>query len=227
MSSRTGAADVLEKLDVPVNLSPSATEAVLAEVGIAFMLAPTHHPAMRHAGPVRRELGVRTIFNCLGPLANPANATHQLVGAFSDTIRPVLAETLLHLGSTRAWVVHSRDGLDEVSPFGPTRVTELSNGRLTELEIIPDDFGLSISPVGAIAGGEPKYNAEILRKVLNGEAHPARDAFVLNAAAALVVAESIAPRQATDKINEAIASGKANAKLKAWQKAAQERSASS
>ena len=170
MSSRTGAADVLEKMGIPVNLGPHAATGLLDAVGIAFLLAPTHHPAMRFAAPVRRELGVRTLFNCLGPLANPAGAKHQLLGAFSDGIRPVLAETLRQLGSVKAWVVHSLDGLDEVSPFGPTRVTQLADGRLSEFEIAPEDFGLHRSNPGAIAGAGPEYNAQVLMDVLARQA---------------------------------------------------------
>ena len=220
MSSRTGAADVLEQLGIPVNLRPHAAAGLLDEVGIAFLLAPTHHPAMRFAAPVRRELGVRTLFNCLGPLANPAGAQYQLLGAFSDSIRPVLAETLRQLGSKRAWVVHSLDGLDEVSPFGPTRVTELVNGQLSEFEIVPEDFGLRRSDPGAIQGADPEYNAQVLKEVLAGKPHPSRNAFVINAAASLVVAESIAPREAASRMQQVLDSGAALAKLIAWREAA-------
>lgn len=226
MSSRTGAADVLEKLGIPINLGPEAAAGLLDEVGIAFLLAPTHHPAMRYAAPVRRELGVRTLFNCLGPLANPAGAKYQLLGAYSDTVRPVLAETLLLLGSVRAWVVHSADGLDEVSPFGPTQVTELASGRLTELEIAPEDFGIRRSNPGAIAGADSEYNAQILSDVLEGKPHPSRDAFIINAASALVVAESITLRDAAARMQQVLESGAAKAKLDAWRLAAQRRSMS-
>ena len=221
MSSRTGAADVLEQLGIPVTLEPSAVEDVLEEVGITFLLAPTHHPAMRFAVPVRRELGVRTLFNCLGPLANPAGANYQLLGAFSDSIRPVLAESLRQLGSVKAWVVHSLDGLDEISPFGPTRVTELSNGRLSEFEIGPEDFGLERSSPGAIAGAGPEFNARALSDVLAGSSHPARNAFVINAAAALTVAESISLPDAAARMQQVLDSGAGLRKLDAWRKAAQ------
>jgi anthranilate phosphoribosyltransferase len=220
MSSRTGAADVLEQLGIPINLGPEAAANLLDEVGIAFLLAPTHHPAMRFAAPVRRELGVRTLFNCLGPLANPAGATYQLLGAFSNAIRPVLAETLLQLGTVKAWVVHSSDGLDEISPFGPTHVTELANGKVAEFEIVPEDFGLECSEPGAIAGSGPDYNAQVLLDVLSGNPHPSRDAFVINAAAALVVSEAISPRDAADQMQQVLDSGAGLAKLKAWREAA-------
>src|SRR6185503_15930044 len=131
-SSRSGSADVLEALGVPIDLPASDAAELLREAGIVFMLAPTHHPAMRHAGQARRELGIRTIFNCLGPLANPARATHQLIGAADHALRPVMAETLHALGTKRAWVVRSEDEFDEVSPSAPTRVTELDAGKIRE-----------------------------------------------------------------------------------------------
>jgi anthranilate phosphoribosyltransferase len=220
MSSRTGAADVLEQLGIPVTLSPSAAACLLDEVGIAFMLAPTHHPAMRFAAPVRRELGVRTLFNCLGPLANPAGATFQLLGAYSDAIRPILAESLRRLGSEKAWVIHSRDGMDEFSPFVSTRVTELEGQKLREFELSPADFGLEPSEKGAIAGASPDFNAQALEDVLAGKPHSARNAFILNAAAALVVAESLPLREAAKRMQQVLDSGAATQKLSAWRQAA-------
>ncbi len=220
MSSKTGAADVLEQLGVPVNLAPTAAEHLLRDVGIAFMLAPTHHPAMRFAAPVRRELGVRTLFNCLGPLANPASANFQLLGAYSDSIRPVLAESLRRLGSTKAWVIHSRDGMDEMSPFAPTRVTELDGDQLKEFELCPEDFGFVPSEEGAIAGAGPEFNAKALEHVLAGNPHPARTAFILNAAAALVVAQSLPLKEAAERMQHVLDSGAAIQKLAEWRKAA-------
>lgn len=216
VSSRSGSADVLERLGVVLSLAPQSNAKILNEVGICFMLAPTHHPAMRHAMPIRRELGIRTIFNCLGPLANPARATHQLLGAFSDEIRPVLANTLKQLGTQRAWVVFGSDGLDEMSPFATTRVTEVSPTALTELEIAPEDFGIPRSPPGAIAGGESADNARALESILKGEPHPATDAVVLNAAAALVVADGLEPKNAAHRARELLANGAAHRKLAEW-----------
>ncbi len=216
ISSRAGSADVLEQLGIVLGLDAMSTSNILKSVGISFMLAPTHHPAMRHAMPVRRELGVRTVFNCLGPLANPAGATHQLLGAFSNEIRPVLAQTLKQLGTTRAWVVFGRDGLDEVSPFGPTLVSEIGPAGVTEFEVSPEDFGLARSSQGAIAGGDSASNARALETILGNQPHAATDAVVLNAAAALVVVDQIAPKAATDKARETIATGAALAKLKEW-----------
>ncbi len=221
VSSRSGSADVLEALGVPTDLPGSAGGEILREVGIAFLMAPTHHPAMRHGAVARRELGIRTLFNCLGPLANPARASHQLLGTYDHAIRPVMAETLRTLGSKRAWIVRGTDGLDEVSPYAATRVTELSGGKLTELEIHPTDFGLAVSPAGAANGGDSAENARVLEVVLAGEPHPARDAFVLNAAAALVVSdETISPKKAAERVNEAVATGQGLALLERWREAA-------
>ncbi len=219
VSSRAGSADVLEALGLPLDLPPHAAADVLREANIAFLMAPAHHPAMRHGGVARRELGIRTIFNLLGPLANPARATHQLLGAYDDSVRPVLAETLRTLGVQRAWVVRGEDGLDEVSPFGATRVTELSGGSLTEHRIAPEDFGLQPSAEGAIAGGDAAHNAGILREVLSGRPHPATDAFVLNAAAALVVAEELPARAAVDRVRETLETGAAARALDRWRAA--------
>ncbi len=220
VSSRSGSADVLEALGIPIDLPPSAGEVLLREIGIAFLMAPVHHPAMRHAAVARKELGIRTIFNGLGPLANPAGATHQLLGTYDDGLRRALAETLRELGSVRAWVVRSEDGLDEVSPFAPTRVTELSGGSLEERVVSPETFGLQRCGEGALDGGEASHNAAILERVLRGERHPSRDAFVLNAAAALVVAEGVAPIAARDRIVAVLDDGSAARKLEAWRTAA-------
>ncbi len=215
-SSKTGSADVLEALGIATDLSAQQSAKVFKRVGIAFMMAPTHHPAMRFAGPVRKELKVRTIFNCLGPLANPASADHQLIGAFADDLRPMLAQTLRALGTRRAWVVRGHDGMDEISPYGPTSVTQLRDGQLEERVVTPHDFGLIPSPEGAANGGTPEENAGILRQVLSGEDHPARDAVVLNAAGALLVALDLPPEAAAQRAMEALDTGAARAKLEAW-----------
>ncbi len=220
VSSRAGSADVVSTLGIPIDLPADAASRVLVEANIAFLMAPTHHPAMKYAGPVRKELGVRTIFNCLGPLVNPARATHQLIGAYSDELRSVLARTLSQLGTERAWIVRGEDGIDEVSPYGPTRVTVLDHGKISEMVITPADFGLPLSPKGAAAGGTADENARIIEAVLSGQPHPARDAFVLNAAAALVVAEDLDPRTAAEKALAAVVSGKALAALQRWRDAA-------
>lgn len=220
ISSHAGSADVLTALGVAIDRPAERSQELLDRVGIAFLLAPNHHPAMRHVMPVRRDLGVRTLFNCLGPLANPARASHQLIGAFADHLRPVLAATLAELGTERAWVVWGEDGMDEVSPYGPTRVTELSAGKVTERVVTPKDFGLPTSSPGAARGGDAKANAEIIETVFANADHPARTAVVLNAAAALVVARALEPRAAAERAQALIAEGRAAAKLAEWRAAA-------
>ncbi|HKQ68719.1 MAG TPA: anthranilate phosphoribosyltransferase [Polyangiaceae bacterium] len=216
-SGKTGAADVLEALGVPLDVPPEKQAGVLRDAGIAFLFAQMHHPAMKHAGPVRRELaGVPTIFNILGPLANPARATHQLVGTFDDGLRPMMAAALRSLGTRRAWVVRGEDGLDEVSPTGPTRVTELDGESLRERAVAPEDFGLPRLPLSAIAGGDAPSNAAAIEAILRGDPHPARGAIVLNAAAALVVARGVEPKAAAIDADQAIASGRAAATLQKW-----------
>jgi anthranilate phosphoribosyltransferase len=223
-TSRSGSADVLESLGVPLNVPPAAQGDVLSEAGIAFLFAQAHHPAMRHAGPTRSELGVRTIFNLLGPLSNPAGVTHQLLGAPDDATRLLLADALRKLGVQRAWVVRSVDGLDEVSPFGETRVTIVDHGNLTEHSVTPQSFGFSPSPAGAIAGGDPPDNARALLSILSGEPHPAADAVALNAAAALVVFDGLSEADAGARAREVLRSGQAGKTLKAWISAANKRS---
>lgn len=224
VSSRTGSADVLEALDVPLDVDPARHPEILRRAGITFLFAPAHHPAMRHSGPARRELAVRTIFNALGPVANPARATHQLVGAYDDRLRPILAETLRRLGSRHAWIVRGADGLDEVSPFGPTRVTELSAGAILEREVAPEDFGLDPAPAGALDGGDARENAARLRGILAGAADPARGAVALNAAAAIAVgrertdAEGL--RGAAAEAVEILRSGRAAEVLSTWREVA-------
>lgn len=220
VSSRAGSADVLAALGLPLDLTPAAAGRVLDDVGITFLMAPTHHPALRHGGVARRELGIRTIFNCLGPLASPAGATHQLVGAYDDALRPVLGETLRELGVARAWVVRGEDGLDELSPSAPTRITELAGGELRERLVTPEDFGLPRLAAEAYAGGDAAGNASAIERVLSGEPHPARDALVLNAAGALVVALAVEPREAASLASEQLASGRAAALLVRWRAAA-------
>jgi anthranilate phosphoribosyltransferase len=219
-SSRAGTADVLEALGVPIDLAPERHAEVLREAGITFLFAPTHHPAMRHAGPVRKELGIPTIFNILGPLANPARATHQLVGTFDDRFRPLMAETLRTLGTRRAWVVRGEDGLDEVSPTTATRVTELVDGVVRERVVTPADFGLPASPPGALTGGDAPANARVLESILRGEPHPARDAVIMNAAAALVVARGVDPKEGAADAARALSNGLAHAALERWRAAA-------
>jgi len=219
-SSRSGSADVLAALGIPLDLAASAQGGLLARNNIAFLFAQAHHPAMKHANPARRELGVRTIFNVLGPLANPARATHQLVGAFSDGVRGLMARALRELGTRSAWVVHSEDGLDEISPHAPTRVSVVTPDAVQERVVSPEDFGLARSPAGALAGGDPEHNAAILRQILAGEKHPARTALVLNAAASLAIARGLELRAAATLAEATLASGAALRTLETWRELA-------
>jgi anthranilate phosphoribosyltransferase len=215
-SSRSGSADVLGALGVNLDVPPAAQRQVLEQANIAFLFAPAHHPAMKFAGPPRRELGVRTIFNMLGPLANPARATHQLVGAYSHGVRQIMAEALLDLGITSAWVVHAEDGLDEISPFGPTRVSVVEGGRIQERVVTPADFGFAPSATGAINGGGPEENAGIIQRVLAGEAHPAATALLLNAGASLALARGGSLRDGAELARATVASGAALRTLETW-----------
>ena len=199
MSSKSGAADVLEALGVKLELTPNQCAAALDEVGLVFLFAQAHHPAMRHVGPARRELGFRTIFNLLGPLSNPAGAQRQLVGVFADDKRRPMAQALMNLGCESAWVVHGHGGLDELSLSGTTQVTALKDKTLSELEIHPGDLGLATAPLEALKGGDAAHNARALRALLQGETGPYRDVVLLNAAAALVATA------ATSDLTEALA----------------------
>ena len=188
-SSKSGAADILEAMGIRIDLEPADAARVLEQAGIVFLFAQTHHPAMRHVGPVRRRIGRRTIFNLLGPLASPARVTRQLVGIFArDWLQPY-AEALRALGAEQAWVVHGADGLDEMSISGPTHVATLEDGRIALRTVTPEDAGLSRWPLAAIAGGTAAHNAAALDRLLDGNGDPAyHDIVLLNAAAALVVA---------------------------------------
>lgn len=217
MTSRCGSADVLEALGIPVNLPPERICAAVEEVGIGFMFAQAHHPAMRHVGPVRQQLPFRTVFNALGPLANPAGAGAQVVGVYELRLVSLLAETLAALGCEHALVVHGLDGLDELSTLGPTRVGEVRNGDVTYREMTPEELGLvRVRPEVLAPGADAAANAAITRAVLAGEFGPRREIVLLNAAAAIMVAG-----KATDLSDglrlaaESIDTGAATARLEA------------
>jgi anthranilate phosphoribosyltransferase len=188
VSSQCGSADVFETLGVRVTAAPAVVERCLADAGIGFFFAPTFHPAMRHAGPTRKALGVRTAFNLLGPVTNPAGASHQLVGVPRPEFTELIARALLLLGSKRAWVVHGSDGIDEISTTGYTKISECRGGSVNTFYLHPTDVGLPKAHQAAIRGGTAAENARIIRSVLAGERGPARDIVVLNAGAALFVA---------------------------------------
>lgn len=220
LSSRSGAADALAAMGVEVMVPAAVAEAALAETGLCFMMAPMHHPAMRHVQPVRTELGTRTVFNILGPLTNPAGVKHQLTGAFSEAWLRPMAETLARLGTRTAWLVHGGDGTDEVSISAPTRVVALCSGEIAEREVHPEEAGLPVHPLEAILGGAPEANRAALAGLLTGEPGAYRDAVVLNAAAALlVVGRTGSLREGAEIAGEAIASGAAKAKLEALARA--------
>jgi anthranilate phosphoribosyltransferase len=187
LSSRSGAADCLMALGVKIDLTPDGIARCIREAGIGFMFAPAHHPAMKHVGPTRVELGTRTIFNLLGPLSNPADVKRQMVGVFSGQWVDPLAAVLANLGSTHAWVVHGSDGLDELTGTGPSAVAELKGGRITSFTVQPSDVGLGLCQPGDLRGGDAAHNAMQLRAVLTGARNAYRDVAALNAAAALVV----------------------------------------
>ncbi len=217
LSSKSGAADALTQMGVNVMVGPEVVERALAETGIGFMMAPMHHPAIAHVMPTRAELGTRTIFNILGPLTNPAGVKRQLTGAFSrDLIRP-MAETLGQLGSEAAWLVHGSDGTDELTITGLSWVAELRpDGAVSLREVHPEDAGLAPHPFEAIVGGTPQENADAFRALLGGQPSAYRDAVLLNAAAALVVADKVPDLKAgVAMAREAIDSGAAREKVEA------------
>lgn len=188
VSSRSGSADVLESLGVHLAAPAQVMEQAIAQAGIGFLLAPKHHAAMKHVMPVRNELATRTVFNLLGPLANPAGAKRQLMGVYHrDWVKP-LAEVLRNLGSEQAWVVHGDDGLDELTTTGPTHVAELKDGNIRTFMIRPEEVGLPEVPFEALLGGDPADNAAALRALLDGATGPYRDIVLFNAGAALMIA---------------------------------------
>jgi anthranilate phosphoribosyltransferase len=214
LSSKSGAADALTQLGINVMIGPEVVEKAINTIGIGFMMAPVHHPAIRHVMPTRSELGTRTIFNLLGPLTNPAGVKRQLTGAFArQWIRP-MAETLLALGSERAWLVHGADGTDEISIAGVTWVAALEDGAVREFELHPDEAGLPVHPFEAIMGGSPEHNAEAFRALLSGRKDAYRDAVLLNSAAALMIAGKASDlHEGVRLAAQSLDSGAAQAKL--------------
>jgi anthranilate phosphoribosyltransferase len=214
LSSRSGAADVLGALGVKIDLAPEDISRCIKDAGIGFMFAPSHHPAMKHVGPTRVELGTRTIFNLLGPLSNPAGVRKQMVGVFSRQWVEPLAQVLKNLGAERAYVVHGSDGLDEITTSGPTYVAALENGTVRSFEIAPEDVGLARVTPDKLRGGDADHNAVALRGVLKGDKVPFRDIAVFNAAAALVVAGTAKDlKEGVAQAHKSLDSGAAAARL--------------
>ena len=223
VSSKSGAADALGQLGINVMVGSEIVERGLQEANIAFMMAPMHHPAMKHVMPVRQELGCKTIFNILGPLTNPAGVKRQLTGAFAPDLIFPMAETLQELGSEKAWLVHGHDGMDEISITGATSVAALENGEVTGREIHPEDAGLPVHKLADILGGTPEENAKALLALMEGAEGAYRDAVLLNAAAALVVADRAnSLTEGVEIAKESIASGRAMAAIKMLSKVTQE-----
>lgn len=217
-TSKSGGADVLEALGLALDASPDQMARALSEVGIAFLFARTLHPAMRHVAGARKELGIRTVFNILGPLTNPLSPAWQLLGVFSPTVAPLMGNVLKHIGCERVWLVHGHGGLDEFSPSGPTHVWEVASqvDGIREFDLSPQDFGLPERPLEAIKGGTPEENARILQAVFRGEESPALEAVLMNAAAALMVAgKAEDPKAGVAMARDAIDSGRAAGKLAA------------
>lgn len=226
LSSKSGAADALGAMGIDVMLPPKAVEVCLQKIGICFMMAPIHHPAIRHVMPVRKELATRTIFNILGPLTNPAGVKHQLTGAFSPSLLWPMAETLRALGSQKAWLVHGGDGTDELSISDTSQVVELNGDELRAFTLHPEDADLPVHPFTAIMGGEPTENAKAFRNLLLGEQSAYRDAVLLNSAAALMIANKAATLKegveiARCSIDSKAALGKIDALVKLTHKLAQ------
>jgi anthranilate phosphoribosyltransferase len=214
LSSKSGAAQVIEALGVKTDIGPDAIARCLNEVGIGFMFAPQHHPALKHVGPARMEIGVRTMFNLLGPQANPASVRRYVLGVYDKHWVEPVAAALLANRAEKAWVVHGSDGLDELSISGPTFVAQIANGDLRSFEVSPEDAGLQRSPLDGILGGDPEHNAGRLRALLDGETGAYRDIVLLNSAAAFVVADRAADLKAGATLAaDMIDSGKARSTL--------------
>jgi anthranilate phosphoribosyltransferase len=214
LSSRSGSADLLGALGVNIDADMALVREALWEAGIGFLMAPRHHGAMRHVAPTRVELGTRTIFNLLGPLANPAGAKRQLIGVFDPKWAEPMASVLRNLGSERVWVVHGSDGIDELTTTGASTVVELKDGSITTFDVTPEDAGLPRASLDALSGGDGETNAAIARGVFDGEPGPVRDIVLLNCAAALVVAGRADDlKEGVQHAAEAIDGGKAKATL--------------
>ncbi|AEV69194.1 anthranilate phosphoribosyltransferase [Acetivibrio clariflavus] len=214
VSSKSGSADVLESLGVNIALEPQKVKECIDRIGIGFMFAQTFHKSMKHAAGPRRELGIRTIFNILGPLTNPASAKGQLLGVFSDKLTEPLAHVLHNLGVEKAMVVYGMDGMDEISLSAHTKVSELKDGKVTTYYLNPEDYGMKLVSKEELVGGDSKENAKIILSILNGERGPKRDIVVLNAAAALYVGKAVENiRDGIALAEELIDSGKALEKL--------------
>ncbi len=221
-SSKSGAADVLKALGVNIDIEPEKNKEVLDKIGICFLFAQKYHSAMKYVGPVRKELAIRTVFNILGPLTNPANATMQVMGVYCEELVEPMSKVLYKLGVTKGMVVYGTDGLDEISASAPTRICEINNGDFKTYELNPEDYGFTLCNKSDLVGGTPDENAQITRDILSGVRGAKRDAVVLNVAAGLHVAKGIDFSEAIKEAEEVIDSGKAMKKLEDFIKATNE-----
>lgn len=214
VSSLSGASDVLQALGVKIDVPPVVVARAISSAGVGFLWAPMHHPAMKQWAPIRADLGIRSLFNLLGPLCNPARVTRQVLGVYDRGLVEPIAHVLKNLGSVHAWVVHGSDGMDELTTTGESSVAELKNGSVSTFAVTPESVGLARSTLADLKGGEPAHNAQALREVLAGEPGPYRDIVLLNAGAALVVAgKAEALRDGIMRAGEAIDSGAATRAL--------------
>lgn len=215
VSSKVGSADILEGMGVKIDIPPDKMEKVINSVGIGFLFAPLYHPSMKNVAPIRKELGTRTIFNILGPLVNPARPKYQLIGVFDEKLLKVIPEVLAKLGVKRAFVVHSEDGLDEVSPSAPTKIAYLNNGNVKYLKVKPQDFGFNPIPLEHIIGGDIEYNKKVFLDILNDRDIPQKNAIIMNASLSILIsglAKNLS--EAVELAKKSISSGKAFDKLK-------------
>ena len=215
ISSKSGAANILESLGVDIMMDTKIAQQSLEQLGICFMMAPLYHPAMKNVMSVRSELGIRTIFNILGPMTNPAGVKRQLTGAFDKNLLEPMAQTLLSLGTKKAWLVHGSDGTDELSISGLTYVIELKNGSINKFTLDPNDLGFTIHPFNKLIGGDPKYNASELKSLLSGKKSAYRDSVILNSAAAIYISGMVdnlemGINEATKSIDKGTALAKLN-----------------
>jgi len=213
-SSLTGTADTLSELGVNLAVTPETAANCVDKAGVGFLFAPNHHPAMRFVGPARKAIGKKTIFNLLGPMSNPASTTRMLVGVANDKWRHLMAEAFAGLGMEHVWVVHGSDGLDEITTTGPTQISEVKNGKVTEFTITPESYGIEMTTIESLRGGKPSENALALRELLAGQHSDYRDIVRLNSGAALMIAGLAADiPDGIDRATESIDSGKAKAAL--------------
>jgi anthranilate synthase/phosphoribosyltransferase len=214
VSSKVGSADILEALGVKIDIHPKKMEEIINTIGIGFLFAPIYHPSMKNVAPIRKELGTRTIYNILGPLVNPARPKYQLIGVFDEKLLKIIPEVLAKLGVERAFVVHSEDGLDEISPSSPTKVAYLNNGNVKYVKVKPQDFGFDPIPIDEIKGGDSEYNKKVFLNVLNDEDTPIKNAVVMNSAMAILITGVAKDLQsAVEMAKKSISSGKALEKL--------------